>query len=120
MNAKTRQTAERFGILDKMESLENELLKIPGVSPDSLHDGIDFDLDGWYDDIPYVILVPGYDIPLDENYFDKRSDMLTRILRACAAADLHRTADPIEDYGAHYYIVTRCGERWTKTENREG
>ena len=26
--------------------------------------------------------------------------------------DLHRTDDRIEDYGAHFYFVFRCGKSW--------
>lgn len=49
MKERELRTAIKFNIVDKVEKLENELLKIEGVTE------IDFDLDGFYDDMHQVI-----------------------------------------------------------------
>lgn len=50
---RAERKAKEFGILDKMQELEADLLKIEGVSD------IDFDIDN-YEDCHQVILVPRY------------------------------------------------------------
>lgn len=94
------KTAERFGILPLIEKLQAELLAIDGV------EDVDFDLDGFWDNIPYVILIPRYNIPGGDDYFRRRRVMLTKILQEAERNGLHRTNDSIEDYGVHFYIVT--------------
>lgn len=113
MNSRTRETAERFGILDRMERLEKELLKIPGIAYEDRNSGIDFDLDGWYSDIHQVILIPKYDIPVtDPEYYAKRTRMLTRVFLVCQVNGLVPSGDTVEDYGEHYYIVRNCKKDW--------
>ena len=106
--------ALRYGILDRMESLEHDLTAIPGVG------NVEFDLDS-YGDIRYIILVPAYDLDVRlENYYDLRTNPLAAILNVCAEHDLHSTGDRIEDYGAHWYIVRRCGKSWPAKDRRKG
>lgn len=52
-----KRTAEKHGILDLVETLQANLLALDGV------DDVEFDLDGFYDNIPHVIFLPKYNIP---------------------------------------------------------
>lgn len=98
-----RKTADRFGFTPQLEKLTRELLRIDGVAE------IEYDLDGFWSDIRHVIILAKYDIPVaDSAYYAKRRIMLNNILEVCAQNGLRRTGDTIEDYGEHYYIVTRC------------
>lgn len=107
MKERTIKTAKEFSILDRVEKLERELLSIDGVTK------VDFDLDGFYDDIHYVIFLTKYDIPVTlENYFETRQQMVKNILEVANNNGLKRTGDRIEDYGEWFYFVTSCGSRW--------
>lgn len=113
MREKDRLAAERFGILDKVEDLERELLKVNHVV------GIEFDLDGFYSDIFQVIVVPEYDIPLSTpDYFVVRKTMLQEVLAVTREHGLAPSGDSIEDYGKHYYIVRDCDNSWKELAQR--
>lgn len=94
-----RKTAEQFGILPLVEKLQADLMALDGV------EDVDFDLDGFLDNIPYVIFLPKYNIT-GEDYFKRRRVLLTKILQEAESNGLFRTEDSIEDYGQHFYIVT--------------
>ncbi len=99
--------ANKYGIADKIQKLEADLLKIPHVTK------VDFDLDGFLDDINQVIFVLKYDIPADtENYFGERKNLISGALEVAAQNGLSRTGDAIEDYGEHFYFVTKCDDTW--------
>ena len=104
LRERDRKTAEQFGLTERLEKLEAELLSIEGV------EDVEFDLDGFWSDIHQVILLPKYRIigTWDEGYFQRRRKMLEGILAILRANDLARTEDTIEDYGEHFYIVTSC------------
>lgn len=107
MKDRTIKTAERFDILAKVEKLEAELLKVDGVIE------VDFDIDGFYDDIRHVIFLTKYDIPVTlENYFEARKNLIRNVLEVAKNNGLKRTEDSIEDYGEWFYFVTSCGDRW--------
>lgn len=55
MNGETTRIAERYGITDKCASLEQDLMNIDGVT------SVEFDLNGFLDDIHQVIVLVGYD-----------------------------------------------------------
>ena len=93
------RTAEQFGILPLVEKLQADLMALEGV------EDVDFDLDGFWDNIPYVIFLPKYHIS-GEDYFKRRRVLLTKILQEAENNGLFRTGDSIEDYGEHFYIVT--------------
>lgn len=99
LNERNRKTAELYGILPLVEKLQANLMAIEGV------EDVDFDLDGFYDNIPYVIFLPKYSIAGDD-YNKRRMTLLTKILYEAANIGLFRTGDSIEDYGEHFYIVT--------------
>lgn len=101
------QTAERHGIRARLESLEADLLKTPGLV------SVEFDLDSLIDNIPYIIILVGYDIDVNRpDYFQARKYVRNAIIKVCADHDLHPTTDIIEDYGKHFYIVRREGTSW--------
>ena len=101
------QTAERYGIRARLESLEADLLKTPGLV------SVEFDLDSLIDNIPYIIILAGYEIDVSRpDYFQARGAVRRAIIETCAAHDLYPTGDPIEDYGEHFYIVRRQGDTW--------
>ena len=107
-----KQTANRFGILDRLTAFEQALLTIPGVTGSD----VDMDLNGWYDSIRQVIIIPGYHIPATvPDWFKVRAATIQRINAIAAAHGLHRTGDPLEDYGAHLYIVYACDDTWPRT-----
>ena len=65
------QTAERYGIRTRLESLEADLLKTPGLV------SVEFDLDSLIDNIPYIIILGGYDIDVSRpDYFQARGCLL--------------------------------------------
>lgn len=107
MKERTIKTAKNFSILDRVEKLEKELLEVDGVTE------VDFDLDGFYDDITNIIFLTKYDIPVRlENYYEVRKQMVNNILEVASKNGLKRTGDRIEDYGEWFYFVTSCGNRW--------
>lgn len=101
------QTAERYGIRTRLESLEADLLKTPGLV------SVEFDLDSLIDNIPYIIILAGYDIDVSRpDYFQARGAVRRAIIETCAVHDLYPTGDPIEDYGEHFYFVRQQGASW--------
>ena len=104
LNERNRETAERYGILSLVEKLQSDLMALDGV------EDVDFDLDGFYDLIPYVIFLPKYNITGD-HYYKRRRVLLTKILQEAENCGLYRTGDSIEDYGEHFYIVTELREK---------
>lgn len=105
LRKKEQRTADNFGITELVENLKDALLAIQGVV------SVEFDLDGFWDNMNYVIILTGYEIPLD-NYFPARRQMVDSIISTAVAHGLTRTEDRIEDYGAHLYFVFSCDKRW--------
>lgn len=109
MTERTLNTAKYFGILDKVISFEKELNEIEYLEMEN--DSIS--LDGWWDDIRHVIIVPRYTIPVaDTHYFRKLSALKNSIVDLSGRHGLHRTPDSIENYGNHLYIVLKCDTSW--------
>ncbi len=113
MRTRDIKTAEQFGILERCKAFEADLLKIKDIAPDQSDDGIPFDLDGFLSNIYQVIIVPKYDIQVDrDDYWEARREVRKNVVALAEKYDLHRTDDMIEDYGAHFYFVFRCGKSW--------
>jgi len=107
MKERERKTAEHFGILEKVEKLEKELLTIAGVVE------VDFDLNGFYDNMNQVIFLTKYDIPVSSlTYFAQRRGLLDSAICIAEENDLYSSGDPIEDTGDWFYFVRDCGETW--------
>lgn len=119
MRARDIETAERFGTLERCRAFEKDLLGIEDIVPDRFDDGVPFDLDGFYDDIFQVIIVPRYDIRVDrDDYWEARKRLKERVIALAEKYDLRRTGDRIEDHSEHFYFVFCCGESW-KTPDGE-
>lgn len=94
--------AERLGLTEKIEKLQRELLEIEYI------EDVDFDLDGFCDNMNEVIFLTKYNIPVSaEKYFSLRRKMVEEILETAARNGLKRTEDRIEDYGTWLYFVTK-------------
>lgn len=101
------EIATRFGLYDRIKSLEDALLAVDGVVE------VEFDLRGFFDHIMQVIIVPKYDIPVRlPNYYEVRREHLSNILRVTRDFGLLPSGDSIEDYGEHWYIVRDCDNTW--------
>ena len=107
MENKTTLTAKKFNILEKIEKLEKELLSVPNAVK------IEFDLDGFYDDIRQVIFVAKYNIPVSTaDYFAQKANFRNAIKEVACANGLLPSGDKIEDYGTSYYFVFDCDTTW--------
>lgn len=104
LREREQQTADAFGITYRVEELKRDLLAVDGVVD------VEFDLDGFWDNMGQIIFLPKYSIPVQsEDYYQRRRVMIASILAVCTRHGLTRSGDRIEDYGEHLYIVTNCG-----------
>ena len=108
MKEREVRTAKKFGILDKCQELEQELLQIGRVEK------IEFDLNGFYSDIYQVIILTIYDIPATlENYFETRKEVVKNIIKVAGNYGLTRTEDAIETTERHFilcFVVLKNGK----------
>ncbi len=113
MRARDAKTAEQFGILERCKAFEEDLLQIKDIVSDKFDDGIPFDLDGFLSSIYHVIIVPQYDIRADrDDYWEARRQLRESVIALAEKYDLYPSGDRIEDQGAHFYFVFRCGKSW--------
>lgn len=111
MKDKEKMVAERFNILEIVQKLESELLKIDGITE------VEFDLSGFFDNLNEVILLTKYDIPNDtKEYFEKKKELRDQVVGVAEGNFLTRTGDRIEDYGEHFYFVFHCLKEWNKSK----
>lgn len=109
MNTREIKVAKEFHILEKVQKLELELLNVCGVTK------VEFDLYGFYDNLNQVIFLTKYHIPVNEKeYFQYRKQLKNKVLVVARDNGLTRTEDRIEDYGEHFYFVTKCDRSWLK------
>ena len=95
-----RETAKRFGILERIEALRADLLLCKFIEK------VEFDLSGFYDNLNQVIILTKYDIPTSSpTYYPDRHDLIESVLHIAQEHGLSRTGDMIEDYGKHFYFV---------------
>lgn len=111
LDERSLSIAEEYLIKDKVDKLEADLLKIDGVVK------VDFDLDGFLDDMGQVIFLPKFDIPVKaENYFELKARLKEAVIRVAEENGLKRTEDALEDYGEHLYVVTSHDKTWASRE----
>lgn len=111
LDERQRKTAERFGLTEKIEKFQRELLEIEYI------EDVEFDLDGIYDDINEVIILTKYNIPVSaENYYSLRRKMTEEALETANKNGLRKTQDEIEDYGEWLYFVTEYKKHIFKAE----
>lgn len=104
---RSERDAKVFGILDQMQSLENDLMQIDGI------EHVEYDIRGFGDGLHQVILVPKYAIDVTlPTYYEARRKQLIEIISVCEKHDLFPSGDRIEDMGEHWYIVRSCGNSW--------
>jgi len=107
MRLREKNIAEKFNILDKVQKLEFDLLNIEGVTE------VEFDLCGFYDNMNQVIFLTKYDITVNiKDYFQKREQLINKVIDVSKANGLERTEDRIEDYGEHFYFVMKHDKNW--------
>lgn len=115
MRERDIKTAQRCGILERLQAFEQDLLKITGIVPDKFSGGVDFDLSSWFttDYTRYIIVVPQYDIRGNrEDYWGARNNLRNAVVDLAEHYDLYRTEDRIGDCGEHFCFVFRCGKSW--------
>lgn len=106
ISPKDKAIAEKFHFAEMLQALDSDLTALDGV------ERAEYDLDGFNDGIPYVILLVKRDIPVAaKNYFEQRRMVLTAILKAISSNGLERTEDMLEDHGEWWYIVTKLKEK---------
>lgn len=75
MKERELNTAIKFNIVEECKKLETELLQIDRVAE------VEFDLDGFYDNMNQVIVLTKYDVPVGmENYFQKRREIIMNVI----------------------------------------
>lgn len=104
MNDETTRIAERYGITEKCASLERDLLDIDGVT------SVEFDLNGFLDDIHQVIVLVGYDFHI----VTRKLRLAVDVVNTACLHGLEESGDRIEDHGEHLYLVFNCGPSWPK------
>lgn len=113
LDKRAERDAVRYGILNRMESLESDLLSIPGIV------NVEFDIRDHSDGIRQVILIPKYSIDPSLGifeWFDARREQLDAIIAVCKEHGLRSSGDRIEDMGSHWYIVRSCDSSWPAFE----
>lgn len=105
MKEETARIAERYGLTEKCESLEHDLLNIDGVT------SVEFDLNGFLDGIHQVIALVGYDYHKIRSVWSVAGKIVEKAL---LYHDLNDSGDLIEDHGGHLYLVFNCGPSWPK------
>lgn len=105
------KTAKHFGIYEKLQSLETDLLKIPNVK------NIDFDLNGLYDNIHQIIFLAEYDIVRKgATYYTEQQKLVRDIEQTATTHHLYATGDSIEDYGTSLYFVRSYDDTWKRKQ----
>lgn len=85
-------------------SLERDLLSIDGVT------SVEFDLNGFLDDIHQVIVLVGYDFHI----VTRKLRLAVDVVNTACLHGLEESGDRIEDYGEHLYLVFNCGQSWSE------
>ena len=107
MKENTKRIMERYNLTNKIEHLTNDLLKIHHAV------GVEFDLNCFLDNIPQVIFLVKYDIPVKvEDYFKVRAKFKHDVIETAKQHGLYKSEDTIEDYGEHFYFVFYHDKSW--------
>lgn len=83
---------------------DEDLMNIDGVT------GVEFDLNGFLDDIHQVIVLVGYDFRI----VTRKLRLAVDVVNTAYLHGLEESGDRIEDYGEHLYLVFNCGPSWPK------
>lgn len=110
MNEQNTKIANMYNLTEKIEKLEKDMLSIPHVTD------IDFDLNGFLDNMHQVIIIIGYKYSNADmsSYATQIRNLKTNIINTAKKHGLTRTEDTLEDYGTHLYIVFNHDNTWLK------
>lgn len=107
MKKDTEKIAKKFGIFSNIQKLEKDLLAIDNVTD------VDFDLNGFYDNLNQVIFLVKYNIQSKELcYFIDKRKLTENIIETAKQNGLSSSGDAIEDYDTWLYFVRTCNEIW--------
>lgn len=102
MKEREMTLAERYGIAEKCQRLEQSIMSISGAT------SVEYDLSGFLDGIHQVIVLVGYDYSRVSFW-----NLTCKVARIALEHDLKASGDRVEDYGEHAYFVFDCGDSWT-------
>lgn len=102
MKEREMTLAERYGIAEKCQRLEQSIMSISGAT------SVEYDLSGFLDGIHQVIVLVGYDYSRVSFW-----NLTCKVARISLEHDLKASGDRVEDYGKHAYFVFDCGDSWT-------
>jgi hypothetical protein len=103
---RTQRIIEKHNLNKKIESLTNDLLKLPHAVE------IEYDLD-CFPELPIVIFLVKYDIPVQlKDCYKIRHRLIHNVIETADKHGLRKSEDTIEDYGEHFYFVFYCDKSW--------
>lgn len=107
LKERTQKIIEQYKLNDKIEKLTEDLLKIPYAVD------VEYDLDGFLDNIGDFIFLVKYDIPVSlPDYFKVRQRFVHNVIEVADKHGLRKSGDSIEDYGQHFYFVFYHDKSW--------
>ena len=109
LQERTQRIIEEYKLNDKIENLTKDLLSIPHAV------NVEYDLDSFVDNMPIVIFLVKYDIPVTlDDYYKVRHRLVQNVLETADKHGLRPSGDRIEDYGEHFYFVFYHDKTWRK------
>lgn len=107
LKERTQKIIEQYNLNDKIEKLTKDLLSIPHAVD------VEYDLDGFLDNIGDFIFLVKYDIPVSlDDYFLVRHRLVQNVIETADKHGLRLSGDRIEDYGQHFYFVFYHDNSW--------
>lgn len=107
MNTET-ETAKRFGVLERIETLKSDLLLCKFVQQ------VKFGFVAVDDKLNQVIVLTKYDIPPSSpTYYIDRHDLIEAVLHIAKEHGLSIGDDLIEDCATHFYFVFNISDKET-------
>ena len=102
------ETAKRFGVLERIETLKSDLLLCKFVQQ------VKFGFVAIDDKLNQVIVLAKYDIPPSSpTYYPDRHDLIEAVLHVAKEHGLSIGSDLIEDHGAHFYFAFNISDKET-------
>ena len=107
MNTET-ETAKRYGVLERIETLKSDLLLCKFVQQ------VKFGFIAVDNKLNQLIVLTKYDIPPSSpTYYPDRHDLLEEVLHVAKEHGLSIGSDLIEDHGEHFYFVFNISDKET-------
>ena len=99
MSDLTKEIADAFGLTERIQQLKEKLLNVPFV------EDVEFDLNGYLDNMAEVIFLTKYNIPLHDGYSDRRRDCRLGALKVAYESGLKPSGDRVENHDGWFYYV---------------